>query len=456
MGLAMTSCHTRCGQACVLALPMLALVLALLALVPCSSDGPRRLEGGSQTLQLRARAGQSSAQPSSATSVIYVQSRGSPTSATSAPVPTAAIDIMRTARPVPALLAGAAGIFEDDGMGTNASHFGSHSDRSPALRTAAPAPVWLTSAMHSIQSDVSSLEGLAPSSVPFLNVSGWWCWRRLCLPQLAVAQEPLGHLWPTAAELTARPEAFQGRGLAFVVAVLLLSAAGCLLLEGLVVALPRLRLWAQALHNWAAKAWRNCAKGWKATSAASERQYKLLGCQENLAELRAEQDPEGGSDEEETLGVRSVSDEGLAGQNIMLRVAFGAFITAYHISCWLVVYHWSRSGMIAAFTGMDYECYLAWVVAMFAIHGACLLHRSADAGWPPLPFLECTKKAMLSVAPIISEPLDGFRDPVVAAIYASHGLVGLLPALMVALGALLPFFSILRETSVCLSCRAGR
>lgn len=60
-----------------------------------------------------------------------------------------------------------------------------------------------------------------------------------------------------------------------------------------------------------------------------------------------------------------------------------------------------------------------------------------------------------SVLPILSEPLDVFRDPVLAAIYVSSGSIGVAPALLTMIGVVMPIFAILHDRSAFFEMRKG-
>ncbi|CAE8625729.1 unnamed protein product [Polarella glacialis] len=107
--------------------------------------------------------------------------------------------------------------------------------------------------------------------------------------------------------------------------------------------------------------------------------------------------------------------------------------------------YWAYLNGILGATGLSYEIYLAWMSAMAAIHMICLVKSICDDLVVPEQWGECSKKLVMSLTPILSEPLDGLRDPVMAALYVTSGYAGRLPALLVMIGVMLPFFHILQD-----------
>ncbi|CAE8647907.1 unnamed protein product [Polarella glacialis] len=123
---------------------------------------------------------------------------------------------------------------------------------------------------------------------------------------------------------------------------------------------------------------------------------------------------------------------------------FASYFPFYHCGMWCGCYWAYLNGILGA-TGLSYEIYLAWMSAMAVIHMICLVKSICDDRVVPEQWGACSKKLVMSLTPILSEPLDGLRDPVMAALYLSSGYAGRLPALLVMIGVMLPFFHILQD-----------
>ena len=120
---------------------------------------------------------------------------------------------------------------------------------------------------------------------------------------------------------------------------------------------------------------------------------------------------------------------------------FASFVTLYHCLCWGVALAASTGGFVSQRAGLDYEYYFLWLLAMMLLHITCFLARP---GLAPASG-QCSLAVLKSVAPLLSEPLDGLRDAVLATVYIGAGPVGYVPALLVLLGVVMPCFGIFKQ-----------
>lgn len=79
-------------------------------------------------------------------------------------------------------------------------------------------------------------------------------------------------------------------------------------------------------------------------------------------------------------------------------------------------------------TGRDWELFLLWQGFIVVVHSACLIVRLWH-GRPLLPTGAIAKVVVMCLTQCASEPLDAFRDPIVATAFLQSGLpVGYLAA----------------------------
>ncbi|CAE8619670.1 unnamed protein product [Polarella glacialis] len=269
----------------------------------------------------------------------------------------------------------------------------------------------------------SKLPALLPSVVPGIRLFN--CTMRihgLCvLPCVEFPPIAVGHAWPTVTELQANPADFKGRGTAFMIVALALVMLACAAVE--IVA------WTSRCR----------AKGIGGGSGPSEYQRLLPTAEGN-------NDQPITSTRHEAMGVTvkthsRIDDTAL---DATRQRNFASYFTFYHCGMWCGCYWAYLNGILGA-TGLSYEIYLAWMSAMAVIHMICLVKSICDDRVVPEQWGECSKKLVMSLTPILSEPLDGLRDPVMAALYVTSGYAGRLPALLVMIGVMLPFFHILQD-----------
>ncbi|CAE8692887.1 unnamed protein product [Polarella glacialis] len=269
----------------------------------------------------------------------------------------------------------------------------------------------------------SKLPALLPSVVPGIRLFN--CTMRiqgLCvLPCVEFPPIAVGHAWPTVTELQANPADFKGRGTAFMIVALALVMLACAAVE--IVA------WTSRCR----------AKGIGGGNGPSEYQRLLP-----IAEGNNDQPTT--STRHEAMGV-TVKTHSRIDDTVLDATRqrnFASYFTFYHCGMWCGCY-WAHLNGILGATGLSYEIYLAWMSAMAVIHMICLVKSICDDLVVPEQWGECSKKLVMSLTPILSEPLDGLRDPVMAALYVTSGYAGRLPALLVMIGVMLPFFHILQD-----------
>ncbi|CAE8729193.1 unnamed protein product [Polarella glacialis] len=268
----------------------------------------------------------------------------------------------------------------------------------------------------------SNPPALLPSVVPGIRLFN--CTFKvhgLCvLPCVEFPPMAVGHAWPTVIELQANPADFKGRGTAFMIVALALVTLACAAVE---------------IVAWT---FRCRAKGIEGGNGPSE--YRRL-----LPTAEGNNDQPITSTRHEAMGVTvkthsQIDDTAL---DATRQRNFASYFTFYHCGMWCGCYWAYLNGILGA-TGLSYEIYLAWMSAMVVIHMICLVKSICDDRLVPERW-ECSKKLVISLTPILSEPLDGLRDPVMAALYVSTGYAGRLPALLVMIGAMLPFFYIMQD-----------
>ncbi|CAE8635605.1 unnamed protein product [Polarella glacialis] len=268
----------------------------------------------------------------------------------------------------------------------------------------------------------SKLPALLPSVVPGIRLCSCTVMiHGLCvLPCVKFPPMAVGHPWPTVTELKATPSDFQGRGTAFMIVALALVTLACAAVE--IVGLT----------------FRCRAKKVGGGNGPSEYQRILPVAEGN-------NDQPITSTEHEARGVTVKTHSQL--DDIALDATrqrnFASYFTFYHCGMWCGCYWAYLNGFLGA-TGLSYEIYLAWMSAMAVIHMICLVKSICADRLVPEQW-ECSKKLVMSLTPILSEPLDGLRDPVMAALYVTSGYAGRIPALLVMIGVILPFFYILQD-----------
>eukprot|EP00928_Gymnodinium_smaydae_P096915 TRINITY_DN8659_c0_g1_i2.p1 TRINITY_DN8659_c0_g1~~TRINITY_DN8659_c0_g1_i2.p1 ORF type:complete len:1008 (-),score=153.72 TRINITY_DN8659_c0_g1_i2:555-3578(-) len=270
---------------------------------------------------------------------------------------------------------------------------------------------------------MDALRRVVLPDVPQLIRCGWFC--------VDVEFLSVGHLFPTKTELDEEPENFEGRRLAFASAACALLLLALATLEGLAAA------W-RACDRKRASSLQISASGESATSLATSRspgplrsrslegseQQALLSREESMVAIAAS-------------GAMDVDEF----QNIS---TFAAFVCLYHASCWAAAGGCIVFGVVSVSFGLWWEIYWLWLACIMLLHIGCLISRYQRGRSPPL-LGACSQSVLKSVTPTMSEPLDGLRDPVMCAVYAMGGSIGIVPAILTVLGCVLPFHFILRD-----------
>mmetsp|Transcript_68679 Transcript_68679/g.223529 ORF Transcript_68679/g.223529 Transcript_68679/m.223529 type:complete len:992 (+) Transcript_68679:201-3176(+) len=275
--------------------------------------------------------------------------------------------------------------------------------------------------------------GGSGGSLAMPEVCGWTC--------LKLRWLQLGPLLPKTSDLSHHPKEFAGRMWAFIVAAAVLVSSCAAFLEVL---------------SWVWRRRSSTSGGFSRLpcAAAVAEKAEVGGAREFVSRTLETQQPS------LLLGGVAVhpSSQCLASDKFHYFVqtsTFAAYLVFYHTLCWASVAFCTILSMVSKGAGMDWEVYLAWLAWMMLSHLLCFCRRFFVGLRGPPEAGACAAAMLKTVLPILSEPLDGFRDPVLAAIYLSSGSIGVGPALLTMFGTVLPFFAILHDRSAFFELRRG-
>eukprot|EP00933_Yihiella_yeosuensis_P028578 TRINITY_DN22423_c0_g1_i1.p1 TRINITY_DN22423_c0_g1~~TRINITY_DN22423_c0_g1_i1.p1 ORF type:complete len:784 (+),score=155.55 TRINITY_DN22423_c0_g1_i1:80-2353(+) len=253
---------------------------------------------------------------------------------------------------------------------------------------------------------------------------------------VTVQWKPVGHLLPTPEELNLKKAAFAGRSWAFLYGISLI------LIIGTVPALL-IQVWSYLSFNLT-----YTKLPVKTTTSDGEAPRDLARANDVYSlHAPAETDAEKNFD---SLEEKEVDDHFEA--NLAKAASFAAFLSAYQCFCCGIAFLAAHYGLQNSHTGMDYEFYLVWIIAVVLMHWGCLVARCLDRK-PAISALTALKIMAKSIIPFVSEPCDMMRDSTVLIVYLGTGVHGLGPAALLVFSCTMPLVQSTRDRTLLMAMR---
>eukprot|EP00931_Biecheleriopsis_adriatica_P035639 TRINITY_DN2052_c0_g2_i1.p1 TRINITY_DN2052_c0_g2~~TRINITY_DN2052_c0_g2_i1.p1 ORF type:complete len:1703 (+),score=366.42 TRINITY_DN2052_c0_g2_i1:56-5164(+) len=132
-------------------------------------------------------------------------------------------------------------------------------------------------------------------------------------------------------------------------------------------------------------------------------------------------------------------------------VAFVYYHCLYNVMCSFLVYYAMMNDLVSKVTGLDFELYGIWVAVVLGVHFVTAVVACIVAYLAGNVALLCNgmgSKVGASLLPLISELVDGLRDPITVAIFLqSKTVIGYICAALTVIGMVLPSIFIFSDAA---------